>query len=228
MKEAKQEKNKPIMVKANKKGRHVMPLLSFIRTVALPIYYLLRPFRFYGPRKVKDGPCIYVCNHYTMCDPAYVIATTSEGVHFIAKKETFDTPVLGWLMRSIKAIKANRDGRDVRTILDSMKCLKNGEKVAIYPEGTRNKSGEGMLPFHHGAAAIAIRAKVPIVPIVMYSKPKFFRCTHILIEEPFELSEYYDMKLSDEEYARIDEQLYQRMLAMRESHTKYLQEQKRK
>ena len=62
----------------------------------------------------------------------------------------------------------------------------------------------------------------------MYNKPKFFKCTHILTEEPFELSEYYDRKLTDEDYEKIDEQLYQRMVALRENHTKYLQEKKRK
>ena len=119
MKEKKQKTSQPITIKANKKGRHIMPMISFIRYVALPFYYLLKPFRFYGPRKVKDGACLYICNHFTLCDPAYVIATTPEGIHFIAKKETFETPVLSWLMRSVRAIKANRDGKDVRTVLDS-------------------------------------------------------------------------------------------------------------
>ena len=226
MKEQKKEKAKSILFKDNGKGRHISPLLSFARTVALPVYYLLKPYRFYGVRKVQDGPCLYISNHYTLLDPAYVVATTTEGVHFIAKKETFEAPVLGWFMRLVKAIKVSRDGKDVRGILDSLKCLKNGDKVAIYPEGTRNKSDEELLPFHHGAAMLAIRAKVPIVPIVMYKKPKLFHCAHILIGEPFELSEYYDMKLTDEDYEKIDQRLYEQMLSMKKEHQKYLQTRK--
>lgn len=228
MKEKQTEKIKPITVKANKKGRHIMPLLTFVRIIGVPFYYLVRPFRYYGTRKVKDGPCVYISNHYTLLDPVYVIMTTPEGVHFISKKETFDVPVLGWFMRSIKAIKAGRDGKDVRTVLEGLKCLKNGEKVGIYPEGTRNKSGEGMLPFHHGAVAMAIRAKVPVIPIVMYTKPRFFRCTHILIGDPWEFSEYYDRKLTEEDYVRITEEVYRKMTKMREEHTQYLESKKRK
>lgn len=228
MKETNATNNRPITVKANKKGRHVMPLLDFIRIVGVPFYYLVKPFRYYGTRKVQDGPCVYVGNHYALLDPVYVLMTTWEGVHFISKKETFDVPVLGWFMRSIKAIKANRDGKDVRTVLEGLKCLKNGEKVAVYPEGTRNKTEEGMLPFHHGAVAMAIRAKVPVIPIVMYKKPKLFHCAHILIGDPWEFSEYYDKKLTEEDYVQITEQVYQKMTAMREEHTRYWEEKKRK
>ena len=226
MKDQKKESTKSITFKATKKGRRVSPLLSFVRCVALPVYYLLKPFRLFGASKVQDGPCLYISNHYTLFDPAYVIATTKEGVHFIAKKETFEAPVLGWFMRQVKAIKVSRDGKDVRGLLDSLKCLKSGDKVAIYPEGTRNKSEEGLLPFHHGAALLAVRAKVPIVPLVMYKKPRLFRCAHILVGEPFELSEYYDVKLTDEDYQKIDQQLYDQMLSMKKEHANYLQTKK--
>ena len=49
-------------------------------------------------------------------------------------------------------------------------CMKNGEKLAIYPEGKRNKSGEGFLPFNPGCAMLAIKTKTPIVPVVIYEK----------------------------------------------------------
>ena len=85
-----------------------------------------------------------------------------------------------------------------------------------------------MLPFKHGAAAMAIKTKSPIVPIVIYKKPRFFRCTHILIGEPFELTEYYDRKLSEEEFAEADNALRDLMLDMRAKHTEFLQNKKRR
>ena len=75
---------------------------------------------------------------------------------------------------------------------------------------------------------MAIRAKVPVVPIVIYKKPRFFRRAHILIGEPFELSQYYDRKLSEEELSRADEELRDLMLDMRAKHTEFLQNKKRK
>ena len=224
----KKKKKVVLTVKANRKGKHVIGFLNFLRIVALPVYYLLRPFRFYGNRKVKDGACVYVLNHYSMFDPAFPLATTWEGIHFVVKKELMNKFLIGAVVRGAKSIPVNRDGSDVRAILECFKCLKNNEKIAIYPEGTRNKTDEELLPFKHGAATIAIRAKVPIVPIVIYKKPRLFRCAHILIGEPFEFSEYYDRKLSEEELSQADERLRQMMLDMKAAHTEYLQSKKKK
>ena len=227
-KRKKSKKAYSITVIANKKGRHIIGFINFLRVLVLPTFYLLRPYRYYGNRKVKDGACVYVSNHYGLMDPAYVASTTWEGVHFVGKKEIFETPVLGAIARTAKAISVSRDGKDARGLLDCFKCLKNGEKICVYPEGTRNKTDAEMLPFHHGAAMMAIRCKAPIVPIVIYSKPKYFRRTDILIGEPLELTQYYDRKLSEEEMAEADEFIRSHMLEMRRKHTEYLEGKKKK
>ena len=224
----KKKKKSDITVKANKKGRHIIKLLNFLRVIVIPIYWLCKPFRFYGNRKVKDGACVYVCNHYGLFDAVFPAATTWEGIHYLAKKENFEAPILGWLLGKVKAICANRDGNDVRAILDCFKCLKNGEKICIFPEGTRNKTEAEMLPFHHGAAAIAIKCKTPILPIMMYKRPRFFRRTHMLIGEPFELTEYYDRKLTEAEFEEADNKIRDIMLDMRKQHAEYLENKKKK
>ena len=227
-KKAVKKKKSNILYKKTKSGKHVSGVINFARIFGLPIYWFFKPFRFYGPRKVKDGACLYVCNHYTMFDAAYPICTTWEGVHYIAKKEVFETPIVRSVFRGIKAICVNRDGNDVRGMLDAFKCLKNNEKVAIFPEGTRNKTDAEMLPFKSGASMMAIRTKTPIIPIMMYNRPKFFRVTHVLIGEPIELTEYYDKKLTDQDYAEADEKLRNHMLEMRAQHKAYLESKKRK
>ena len=85
-----------------------------------------------------------------------------------------------------------------------------------------------MLPFKHGASVMAIKTKTPIIPMVIYKKPKFFRCTHILVGEPLEFTEYYDRKLTDADYAEADEKLRNLMLKMRADHTEYLLSKKNK
>ena len=228
VKKGKKEKKKNITVKANKKGRHILPFMNFLRVIAIPIYYLLKPFKFYGNRKVKDGACIYTCNHFQLFDPFYIACTTWEVVHFVGKSEILGYPVVGWLAKNIKLISVNRDGNDITAVKDCLKCLKNGEKIAIYPEGTRNKTDAPLLPFKHGAAMLAIKTKTPIMPMYMYTRPKLFRCTHILMGEPMELSEYYDKKLDKDELAEADQKIYDAMLALREEHEKFLAEKKNK
>ena len=224
----KKEKSKPITVKANKKGKHINPFLNFLRCLVIPLYYLERPFRFYGEKKVPEGACVFISNHYQFLDPVYPASLTWEQIHFVAKKEVFDNPFLAFFAKGAKVIAVNRDGNDARGLLDCFKCLKNGEKISIFPEGTRNKTDAEMLPFHSGAAVMAIKCKVPIIPLVIYSRPKFFHCAHILYGEPIDLSEYYDRKLSQEEFAQVDEMLRQRMLEMKREHTEYLNAKKQK
>ncbi len=228
VKNTKQKKKRDITVKANKKGRHIMCSLNVFRVLLLPIFRLIKPFRYYGNKKVKDGACVYVCNHHAMLDPMYPAATTWEGIHFVAKKELFETPVVGWALRRTKGISANRDGNDVRVLLDCFKCLKNNEKIAIFPEGTRNKTGEILTPFQHGASAIAIKAKVPIVPIMVYNKPRFFHVTHVLIGEPFEFTEYYGRKLGESDYAEADDKLRNILLDLHQQHKEFLENKKNK
>ena len=224
----KKKKEKSLTVKANKKGRHISVKMNILRVLLIPLSRVFRPFRYYGNKKVKDGAYVYVCNHYSIFDCIYPAWTTWEIMHFIAKRENFETPVIGTLARSVRAICANRDGNDVRAILDSMKCLKNGEKICIFPEGTRNKTDEEMLPFHHGAAMLSIKTKSPIIPMMIYKRPRWFRRTHVLIGEPMEFSEYYGKKISEEEMAAADERLRDHMLNMRKQHAEFLANKKKK
>lgn len=226
--EKKTKKKGEITVKANKKGRHVMKLLNFLKAIIVPVYWLFRPFRYYGNKKIKDGACLYICNHYGIWDVIYPAMTTSEGMHFVAKKQVFEMPIIGAIAKKVKAISVNRDHKDVRGLLDCFKCLKNGEKICIFPEGTRNKTEAELLPFQPGATMMAIRCKVPIVPIMIYKRPKLFRMTHILVGDPFELNEYYDKKLSEEEIQTADNKLYNIMLEMRKKHTEFLMNLKKK
>ncbi len=224
----KKKKEKSLLVKTNKKGRHILPFLNFLKVLVIPFYFLVKPFKFYGNKKIKDGAGVIICNHYTLFDAIYIASTTWEAVHFVAKREIQNMFLIGALGRGIKTIFVNRDGNDVRALLDCFKCLKNGEKIAIFPEGTRNRTGESLAPFQHGAAAMAIKAKAPVIPIMIYKKPKLFRCTHILIGDPLELPEYYDRKLSNEELLEADNKLRNAMLKLHEEHTQYLKNKKKR
>lgn len=227
--QGKKAKKKPsILFKVNKKGLHVSPCMSFLRVCILPLVRLFYPFRCVGDKNVKNGACIYVSNHYRMIDPMYILPTTKEGVHFIAKHESRKLPVFGAFISAVKTIFVGRDGTDARAIMDALKCLKSGEKVAIYPEGTRNKSDQPFLPFKSGSALLAIRAQVPIVPMLIPQKARFLRRNDIVIGEPFELSEYYGKKMTEELLKEADAKILAVMEGLRETHKQALEEKKGK
>lgn len=224
----KKKKVASITVKANKKGRHIMPFLNFLRVLLLPILWIFLPFKIYGKRKVQDGACLYVSNHYRMLDVMYPAWTTWEGIHFIAKDELARAPIVGAVAKKVKVLFASRDGNDARVVINALKCLKNGEKVCLFPEGTRNKTNDAMLPFKSGATVLAIKSKAPIVPIMIYQKQRFFRRAHILMGEPIEFSEFYDKKLTEELVAEADQKLIDLMLKMRADHTALLESKKKR
>jgi 1-acyl-sn-glycerol-3-phosphate acyltransferase len=227
-KETKVKKLQAITFKVNKKGLHVNGWLTFLRVCIAPLVRLFYPCRYYGNKNIPNGPVLYVMNHYRMVDPLYPLLTTKEGIHFIAKKETFSMPIFGFFCKKTKAIAVNRDGADIRGLMDALKCLKHGDKVSICPEGTRNKTQEAFLPFKSGAAMLAIKAKVPIIPVVIYKKARFLRMTHILVGDPIQFSEYYGQKLTDEVLKAADEKVVNRFWELRNQHEQYLAKKKGK
>jgi len=92
-------------------------------------------------------------------------------------------------------------------MMQAMKYLKNDGVVCIFPEGTRNKTDDLFLPFKSGAAALSIKTKTPILPVVQITKIKAFKKSHIYFGEPFEFTEFYDKKLTQEDIERAAQML---------------------
>ena len=109
-----------------------------------------------------------------------------------AKKELFNSKFKAWVIKGIGGISIDRQSNDLGAIKASLKVLKEGRKLVIFPEGTRHHNqtmefGE----IKGGASMLAIKAKVPIIPIYINRQPKIFRKSIITIGEPFELDEFY-------------------------------------
>lgn len=187
----------------------------FLRRLEKFIVHPLFHYKKYGHvHTFNDRPYIFVCNHYSLLDVILPAVATDKPVHFIAKKDLFEKGLMKKFVIKCQCIPANRDGTDVKAIMQAMKYLKGGESVVIFPEGTRNKTDEIFLPFKSGAAAISVKTKTPIVPIVQIKKLKFLRRTHVFYGEPMEFTEYYDKRLNEEDIKNCDETLRNKMLEM--------------
>lgn len=167
--------------------------------------------------KYEDRPYVLLCNHFRMVDVMYPCAAMKKPVHFMAKTELWENGFLHWFCNKCRCIPVSRDGSggDVKAIMQAMKCIKNGENILIYPEGTRNKDNVDMLPFHGGFAAIAIKTKTPIIPIVQMGKPRLFRMSRVYYGAPIEFTEYYGKKLTEEDVAECEKRLRDAMIDMR-------------
>ena len=171
----------------------------------------LFPVKKYGHTEpFNDRSYIIVANHLSVLDVLPAAIATDRPVHFLAKKELFEKGIGKWFANKCECIPVSRDGTDVCAVMQAMKYLKEGSFVCIFPEGTRNKTGEMFLPFKSGAAALSIKTKTPIIPVVQVKKIKAFRKMHVYYGEPFELTEFYGKKLTQEDVEKADEVLFEK------------------
>lgn len=185
---------------------------GFLKKFMVAVTQILFPFKLVGAEKVEDGACVLVGNHYRIWDIVHMACTTKEKVHFITKKELYKNKFLAHLCGIVEAIPVSRDGQDAKAVMTALRYLKNGEKISMFPEGTRNRTEEELLPLRGGAAMFAIKARVPVYPVMCPHKTRLFRRTKILVGDPIDLSAFYERRLTAEDYAAAEEVIREKML----------------
>ena len=179
----------------------------FLRVILRPIQMLVWPTKVIGAenaKKVKGA--LFTCNHYSKMDsmiPYFVLF--KKEAHALAKYELFTNPVAGWFLHKMGAIPVRRGEADIESVKQVLRVLKDGKQLLIFPEGTRNKEGtQHMAEFKTGTARFAIKAKVPVVPMIYYQSPKAFRKNWLYVGEPFSLEEFYGARTIDENHAATE------------------------
>ena len=109
-------------------------------------------------------------------------------IHYLAKKEYFDGKY-AWFFKMAGCISVNRSIKDTEASNHALELLKNGHAVGLFPEGTRNKTKEFLLPFKYGAVSMAKKTDAYIVPVGITGKYKFrSKDLTIRIGKPFKVS----------------------------------------
>ncbi len=157
---------------------------------------LYLPVRFLFPTKVvgrENLPLpqkiITVSNHLSMMDIVIVAINVSGYRHVIGKKELTNSRFLAWLMRKVDAIPVDRGKTELATIRKVVSVLKDGGGITIFPEGTRNKTGESLQEVKAGSALFAIKGDAEVVTIMIYKKPRLFCKNYIYVGKPFRVAE---------------------------------------
>jgi len=177
-------------------------LYSFARALLIPIFSLFYNYRVTGRENIPgDGAYIVCANHVTAIDPIFVGISLPKRMYFMAKAELFKNFFSRALMNALGAFPIKRGEADLRSIKTSLKLLGSGKVLGLFPEGTRNKTTE--LVAEPGIAMLAVKSKVPVLPVAIISSYKFFRRTRVVIGKPIELTEYFDKKLLNEDYLKI-------------------------
>ena len=141
----------------------------------------------------RSGGGILCANHIAILDIFSIGASVPRPINFLAKRELFKIPILSSLIRSAGAIPLERKKTDLGAIRRSTELAANGNLVAIFPQGHRQPGkNPADTEYKSGAALVAYRSGVPIIPICIKMKRqkyRIFRRTEIIIGKPLSQEE---------------------------------------
>jgi 1-acyl-sn-glycerol-3-phosphate acyltransferase len=112
---------------------------------------------------------VVVSNHQSTFDIMAHFIAIPVPIRFLAKKELFSAPLLGWALKTMAMVPVDRGIRNsYRSVeVGARRVAALGKSIIVYPEGTRTRDGD-LLPFKRGAFAIAIRTRLPILPVTIW------------------------------------------------------------
>ena len=112
---------------------------------------------------------IFASNHLSLIDSPALVAHLPRALCFLAKRDLFSVPFMGWYLRRQGHIPIERSDpkATVRSLAEAARVIRDERKsLLLFPEGTRSMDGQ-MLPFKEGAALLALRSGTPIVPVAV-------------------------------------------------------------
>jgi 1-acyl-sn-glycerol-3-phosphate acyltransferase len=120
----------------------------------------------HAERAERDRSVVVVANHESFCDILVLLATLPMQVRFLAKRSVFRVPVLGWSIAAAGFVPVDREDRSrgAATVEAALRRLEGGRSLVIFPEETRTSTGN-LLPFKRGAAHLALKSGLPLLPM---------------------------------------------------------------
>ena len=174
--------------------------------------------RCHGTYRVpRRGGVLLVSNHQSFMDPIMATMALPRECSYMARDSLFSNPLFGWLIRSVNSFPVKRGSGDVGAIKESLRRLKQGRALLVFPEGTRTEDGQ-IQPMLPGLAALAKRARVPVVPVLIDGVYQAWPRDSVL-PRPGDVVVEYGKPMTPDDYAGMDAaelmtELRRRLMAM--------------
>jgi 1-acyl-sn-glycerol-3-phosphate acyltransferase len=114
----------------------------------------------------REGGVMVLSNHQSHFDPVLIGLACDRRLNYLARDTLFGFAPFRWLIESLDAIPIDREGLGLAGLKETLRRLKGGELVLIFPEGTRTHDGE-VAPLKPGFSALAKRAHIPLLPVAI-------------------------------------------------------------
>ncbi|HEY8446818.1 MAG TPA: lysophospholipid acyltransferase family protein [Thermomicrobiales bacterium] len=117
-------------------------------------------------RVPAEGPAIVVANHLHNADPILMVIVMPRSIHYMAKKEVFQVPLIRTIIRWVGTFPVDRGKPDRAAIRRAEAALAAGVLVGMFPEGTRSETMQ-LQRAHAGCGLLALRNDVPVIPVAI-------------------------------------------------------------
>lgn len=184
---------------------------KFLYTIVRPFVGLYFPMKFIGRENIPEGGALVCGNHSSAIDPFFLAFALGKRrpLSIMAKESLLKIPVIGRLLKLVGTFPVNRGASDIHAVKYALEQLKKGEYVALFPEGTRVKTREEGEP-KTGAAMLACRAGVRVLPVYVPVHKKPFRINRVYIGPAYEMT-YEGKRATSQDYERLTRELMDRI-----------------
>ena len=161
----------------------------------------------------KQGAYIMCANHVSNWDPPILVASTKRKLYVMAKAELFKNNFIKWIAKECCVFPVKRGKMDMEAMKFSLKILKEGEILMLFPEGTRKgmeKNGKAQ----NGAAFMALRTGVPVIPVGIQGEMKPFHKVKLNYGKPLYLTKYQTNKQEKELLDKVSKEIMDNIIML--------------
>ncbi|MBQ2952082.1 MAG: 1-acyl-sn-glycerol-3-phosphate acyltransferase [Clostridia bacterium] len=198
---------------------------SWVYSLAKPIAALLfktfLPVKYHNAERLHaEPPYILIGNHTSMFDPVIMgVAVPKHQVRFIGKKELWKNKLVAAAFNNMNMIPVDRHNSDMEAMRACMRVTREGGILGIFPEGTRHHEGL-MTEMESGIGLIALRSRVPVIPVYIAGKVGFFRRLHVYVGEAIPTEDLRAQGVNKDTCDQLLQRITQVYAEMHAAHTK--------
>jgi 1-acyl-sn-glycerol-3-phosphate acyltransferase len=152
-------------------------VLRALLAILFRLYFILFfRLKIYGKKNYVDGSALVAANHASFFDPPLIGASLfPKKIYFLARDSLFDTKLMHWALSNCLTIPVKRGQENASVFRQILKLVKEGKKVALFPEGTRSEDGELHSP-KEGIGMMVLRSKAKVIPIYLHGTYEAWSC----------------------------------------------------
>lgn len=153
-----------------------MSIRGFCRFVAGSFVKIFYRHKTYGIEHLGKKGAVIAPNHASYLDPPLIGVSCPIPVHFLAKSTLFKKPYFAWFFKKLNTHPLERGRGNASTIKLASRLIKNGEKLVLFPEGRRSKSGE-LQKGENGIGFLVLLTQCEVIPVYIHGADKIWN-TH--------------------------------------------------